>query len=361
MSVSDLSVGMLLSGGVDSAAALKQLKLQGYQNITAYYLKIWLEDELSYLGQCPWEEDLKYAQQTCDLLNVPLQIISLQTEYLNKVVDSALEELKMGLTPSPDIYCNERIKFGSFYDKVNIEHDYIASGHYAQIKKGQGGQVELHLAPDPVKDQTYFLSNLSQQQLQKCLFPIGHFQKKEVRAFSDQYELPPKNRKDSQGICFLGKIPYREFVKHHLGEKEGDIIDLDNEKVIGRHKGSWFHTIGQRKGLGLGQGPWFVVDKDLDKNIVYVSHLNHYNSFAKSQFYLSQMNWINHEPNLDLTYNFKLRHGPEMVSGKIFKEADSYFVQLNQSDSGLAPGQHAVIYHGSQCLGGGMIHWKNSK
>lgn len=352
---------MLLSGGVDSAAALKQLQLDGYQDITAYYLKIWLEDELAYLGNCPWEEDLNYAQQTCDLLDVPLQIISLQSEYLNKVVDSALQELKTGLTPSPDIYCNERIKFGAFYDKINVEHDFIASGHYAQIKRNSLDQVELHLAPDPIKDQTYFLSNLSQKQLQKLLFPIGHFQKKEVRAFSAQHHLPPKNRKDSQGICFLGKIPYREFVKHHLGEKKGDIINLDTNKVIGHHKGSWFHTIGQRKGLGLGQGPWFVVDKNLDDNIVYVSHADHYSTFAKSDFHLTAMNWINGEPNLEESFQFKLRHGPELIPGHIKKVNQDYYVNLNQTDSGLAPGQHAVVYSGSQCLGGGVIRWKNTE
>jgi tRNA-specific 2-thiouridylase len=145
-----------------------------------------------------------------------------------------------------------------------------------------------------------------------------------------------------------------------LGEKEGDIINLDNSKVIGKHKGSWFHTIGQRKGLGLGQGPWFVVDKSLENNIVYVSHLDNYSAFSKDHFYLSQMNWINGEPDLNQVYRFKLRHGPEMVSGHISKKDGHYFVQLDQSDSGLAPGQHAVIYKGNHCLGGGMIRWNSS-
>lgn len=349
---------MLLSGGVDSAAALKQLQLLGYQNITAYYLKIWLEDELSYMGECPWEEDLKYVKETCELLNVPLQIINLQAEYLERVVDEALKELKRGLTPSPDIYCNEKIKFGAFYNKLSQDHDYIASGHYAQVKRNKDDQVELHLAPDPVKDQTYFLSNLTQSQLQKILFPIGHFQKKDVRDFSEQHALPPKTRKDSQGICFLGKIPYREFVKYHLGEKEGDIVDVSTQKVLGQHMGSWFHTIGQRKGLGLGQGPWFVTDKDLDKNIVYVAHADHFQDHAKSEFFLKDVNWINGEPNLSKPFLFKLRHGPNRTQGKINKVEDGYSIQLEEADSGLAPGQHAVIYEQDHCLGGGVIHWK---
>lgn len=360
MSGSDISIGMLLSGGVDSAAALKQLKLDGYENVTAYYLKIWLEDELSYLGDCPWEEDLKFVKETCELCNVPLEIINLQSEYLERVVDEALKELKQGLTPSPDIYCNEKIKFGSFYDKVSKNHDFIASGHYAQLKRETGKEVTLHLAPDKVKDQTYFLSNLSQSQLQKILFPIGHFQKSEVRSFSETHGLPPKNRKDSQGICFLGKIPYREFVKYHLGEKEGDIIEQSTGKTLGKHQGSWFHTIGQRKGLGLGQGPWFVIDKDLNENIVYVAHADSVNNFAKDSFYINQVNWINGEPDLNNEFQFKLRHGPDMNTGTITKTKASYYITLNNKDTGLAPGQHAVIYNDTQCLGGGVIHWKDT-
>jgi len=349
---------MLLSGGVDSAAALKQLKLQGHQNVTAYYLKIWLEDELSYMGECPWEEDLNYARGTCSLLGVPLEIVNLQTEYLERVVDSALTELKHGCTPSPDIYCNERIKFGAFYEKIHQEHHFIASGHYAQVKHLSPQHAELHRAPDPIKDQTYFLSNLSQSQMQKIIFPIGHFIKSEVRAFSKLHQLPPKDRKDSQGICFLGKIPYREFVKYHLGEQIGHIVDIDNGKILGQHQGSWFHTIGQRKGLGLGQGPWFVVDKNLTDNIVYVAHADYVNQYAKDNFYLRDVNWINGEPNLNHHFLFKLRHGPELIQGHLNKLENGYHVILEKKDTGLAPGQHAVIYNDTHCLGGGVIDWK---
>ena len=352
------SIAVLLSGGVDSAVALKLLQEQ-YPNssITACYLKIWLEDELAFLGECPWEEDLDYVHRICEQCQVPLEIINLQTEYLERVVDFALDELKAGRTPSPDIHCNERIKFGAFFEKAQTQFDLVASGHYAQVHTDAQGRAHLLRAPDPIKDQTYFLSNLSQNQLQRICFPIGHLPKSQVRVLAEKYDLPPKQRKDSQGICFLGKIPYREFVKHHLGEKEGDIINFETQKVLGQHEGSWFHTIGQRKGLGLGGGPWYVVHKDYERNIVFVSHQDHYLELAKNDFSLRDINWINPLPSVpDLALDFKLRHGPVLTSGRLsMSSASAGSVQLVNSDPGIASGQHAVIYHHEECLGGGII------
>jgi tRNA (5-methylaminomethyl-2-thiouridylate)-methyltransferase len=353
-----LSIAVLLSGGVDSAVALKLLQEQyPGAKITACYLKIWLEDELAFLGECPWEEDLDYVHRICEQCHVPLEIINLQTEYLERVVDFALDELKAGRTPSPDIHCNERIKFGAFFEKAQTQFDLVASGHYAQVQRDDRGQVHLLRAPDPIKDQTYFLSHLSQSQLQRICFPIGHLPKSQVRALAEEHDLPPKQRKDSQGICFLGKIPYREFVKHHLGEKKGDIVNYETKKVIGRHQGSWFHTIGQRKGLGLGGGPWYVVYKDYQNNVVYVSHQEHYLDQAKNDFSLRDINWINPLPKqLNSPLQFKLRHGPALASGHLTMSSDfSGDVQLVESDPGLAAGQHAVIYHQQECLGGGII------
>ena len=351
------SIAVLLSGGVDSAVALKLLQVERPQaKIRACYLKIWLEDELAYLGECPWEEDLHYVRSICEQCGVPLDIVNLQAEYLDQVVDFSLAELKAGRTPSPDIHCNERIKFGAFFEKVGREFDYVASGHYAQVRRSDNGQIHLVRAPDPIKDQSYFLSNLNQSQLQKILFPIGHLPKSEVRRLAEFYDLPPKHRKDSQGICFLGKIPYREFVKFHLGEKIGDIVELETQKVIGQHQGSWFHTIGQRKGLGLGQGPWFVVDKDFEKNIVYISHQDRYLEKARNRFELYDIHWIQgHAPQLE-NFAFKLRHGPHLTRGRLFINSNSRTeVILEESDPGIASGQHAVIYNQDECLGGGVI------
>ncbi|MBF0196216.1 MAG: tRNA 2-thiouridine(34) synthase MnmA [Planctomycetes bacterium] len=349
-------VGVLLSGGVDSAVALRLLVEQEKYDIRAYYLKIWLEDELAYLGECPWEEDLNYARQICEQCDVPLEIINLQSEYLDRVVDLSIRELKAGRTPSPDIHCNERIKFGAFFEKLSQGVDKVASGHYARVEENSQGLYELKRAPDPVKDQTYFLSNLSQSQLSKILFPIGHLQKKEVRELAAKFDLASQSRKDSQGICFLGKIPYREFVQHHLGVRKGDIIEWESGEKKGEHQGYWFHTIGQRKGLGLGQGPWFVVHKDSEKNIVYISHQNFSANQAKSDFKVHQVNWISGTPSHKSKLQCKLRHGPELIDCDIVLEEEGlYQVHIQSPDQGVAPGQHAIFYDGEVCLGGGMI------
>ena len=262
-------VAVLISGGVDSSVALKLLKEQGY-NITAFYLKIWLEDELSFLGSCPWEEDLFYIKQICEKENIPLKIVPFQKEYWDEVVKYTISEIKAGRTPNPDILCNKRIKFGAFLNKFGNDFDKVATGHYAQVEE-INGTFHLKRSPDPVKDQTYFLSHLNQDQLKKAIFPIGHLKKSEVRALAEKFDLPNKNRKDSQGICFLGKIKFNDFIKHHLGETVGDIIEFETGKKLGEHNGFWYHTIGQRQGLKLSGGPWYVVAKDPEKNIVFIS------------------------------------------------------------------------------------------
>ena len=248
-----MKVAVLLSGGVDSSVALHLARRGGAQDITAFYLKIWLEDELAFLGDCPWEEDLKYARAVCEQAGVPLQVVAMQSEYQERVVSYVVRELKAGRTPSPDILCNQWIKFGLFFEKLDPSFDKVVSGHYAQVEE-RNGEFLLKRAPDPVKDQTYFLSRLSQAQLSRLWFPVGHLQKNEVRQLAQELHLPNRERRDSQGICFLGKIKYPEFVRFHLGEKEGAIINLDSGAQVGTHKGVWFHTVGQRKGLGLGGG-----------------------------------------------------------------------------------------------------------
>src|SRR5688572_9149644 len=257
-----MKIAVLLSGGVDSSMALHLLKQSGQHELTAFYLKIWLEEELAFLGDCPWEDDLKYARAVCEQLGVPLRVVPLQTEYQDKVVSHTIAELKSGRTPSPDILCNQWVKFGLFFDKIDSNFDKIASGHYAQVEE-RDGRFYLKRSPDPVKDQTYFLSRLSQQQLSRILFPIGHLTKSELRQKAHEFNLPTMDRPDSQGICCLGKIKYPEFDRFHLDEKAGDIIDIETGKTLAAHQGVWFPTIGQRKGLGMGGGHWYVVKKDL--------------------------------------------------------------------------------------------------
>jgi tRNA-5-taurinomethyluridine 2-sulfurtransferase len=349
-----MKIAVLLSGGVDSSLALRLLHEEGGHELTAFYLKIWLEDELAFLGDCPWEEDLGYARATCTQLDVPLEIVPLQSEYLEKVVEHALGELRLGRTPSPDIFCNQRIKFGEFFRRIDASYEKVASGHYAQIEKTDG-VFQLKRAPDPVKDQTYFLSNLDQQQLSRALFPIGHLHKKEVRNLALRYDLPAKERKDSQGICFLGKINYRDFVQFHLGEKEGEIREFGSDKRLGTHRGFWFYTIGQRFGLGLSGGPWYVTEKDVGNNLLYVAHRNDWKPRNRYTFTVANVNWITREPEkADL--QIKLRHGPDFTDGRISTLPDGRLeVTLSKPDPGIAPGQHAVFYDSQICLGGGII------
>jgi tRNA (5-methylaminomethyl-2-thiouridylate)-methyltransferase len=350
-----MKTAVLLSGGVDSSVALGLLKAQGGHELTAFYLKIWLEDELAFLGDCPWETDLQYARAVCQQLDLPLRIVPLQSEYLAQVVDHALRELRAGRTPSPDIFCNQRIKFGEFFKRIGPEFTQVASGHYARISQDNGAYL-LQRAPDPVKDQTYFLSNLNQAQLSRALFPIGHLQKYAVRRLACDMDLPTQARKDSQGICFLGKINYRDFVQAHLGQQDGPILEQNSDRELGRHQGFWFYTIGQRHGLRLGGGPWYVVAKDTQRNIVYVSHKDHEEQRLNHQFTATQLNWIAGPPIANAKLQVKLRHGPDHIDCCI-QPADSgnFQVDLSRPDPGIAPGQHAVFYHGETCLGGGII------
>ncbi len=349
-----MKTAVLLSGGVDSSVALRLLLEQGV-DVTAYYLKVWLEDEVqSFGGDCPWEEDMRFVRATCEAVGVPVEIVSLQTEYYERIVEHVLAELRAGRTPSPDIFCNRRIKFGAFLERMGEEAATVASGHYAQIESTASG-VHLLRAADPVKDQTYFLSQMTQQQLRRVRFPIGHLPKAEVRRLAQQYELPSRDRKDSQGICFLGKIDYRQFVEFHLGQREGDIIDADSGQRLGRHLGYWFYTIGQRFGLGLSGGPWYVVGKLLEDNAILVAHGERRDARNRGAFDVDGANWINGVP-AQQRLQVKLRHGPRTIDCSLQHVRDnSWHVELDEADGGIASGQHAVFYDADVCLGGAII------
>lgn len=347
-----MKVAMLISGGVDSSVALRLLKEQGYE-ITAFYIKIWMEDKFSFLGQCPWQEDLKYIEEICRQENVPLQIIPLQKEYWRRVVKEAVKEVKAGRTPNPDMWCNQRIKFGVFYDYIGQEYDKVATGHYAQVEE-RGGKFYLKISPDPVKDQTYFLALLNQKQLQRAMFPIGHLTKREVRQLARKFNLPNQDRKDSQGICFLGKIKYRDFIKEHLGVKLGKIVNIDTGEEVGQHEGYWFFTIGQRQGIGLSGGPWYVVKKDIRRNIIYISRSQAVEKQARDEFEVGEINWIVKAPR-KRRLKVKVRHGPKMYDCIIKDIPQGLKVKLAEADQGIAAGQYAVFYDGEYCLGGGVI------
>ena len=348
-----MKIAILLSGGVDSSVALSLLKEAGH-DVTAFYLKIWLQDEFSFLSDCPWEKDLEFARGVCEQAEVPLEILNLQTEYWNTVVSYTIGEIKKGRTPNPDMYCNTLIKFGQFYDKIDSSFEKVASGHYARVEK-LNAKYSLRTSPDPVKDQTYFLAYLSQSQISRALFPIGNYTKKEIRALANKYQLSNKDRKDSQGICFLGQIKFNEFVKHHLGELPGDIVDIDADKTMGKHTGYYYYTIGQRSGLKLGGGPWYVVKKDVVNNIIYISRENIAHR-ARNEFYAGKFNWIGQKPNDGEELKVKIRHGANFYHCTLhFESNEKVLVKMKESDQGIANGQFAVFYKDDVCLGGSVI------
>ncbi|MFH1644467.1 MAG: tRNA 2-thiouridine(34) synthase MnmA [bacterium] len=364
-----MKIAVLFSGGVDSSVSLKLLKDQGH-NITAFYLKIWLEEELSHLGECPWRQDLEYVEKVCEQLNVPFQVLSLQKEYWSSVVSYAINEVKNGRTPSPDLFCNQQIKFGAFFDKIDPSFEHVATGHYAQVspafaqgfggfpsgEKKINGKFLLKKAKDKVKDQTYFLSLLNQKQLARAMFPIGNLLKSEVRVLAEKFDLATKQRKDSQGICFLGKIKYDEFLKHHLGIKKGNLIEFETRKIIGEHEGFWYYTIGQRKGIGLSGGPWYVVDKDTAKNIVYISKNYFSSDKARDTFNVSNFNWISGQKPDKNNLQVKVRHGEQFYNCELnFENENLGIVRIDKRDQGIAPGQFAVFYDDEICLGCGVI------
>lgn len=347
-----MKIAVLISGGVDSSVALRLLHEQGHE-LTAFYLKIWLEDDLKFLGDCPWEEDLKYVREICDEIKVPLKVLPFQKEYFETVVAYTIDEVKKGNTPNPDMMCNNNIKFGLFIDKEGKNFDKVATGHYAQLVE-KDGKFLLKRAPDPIKDQTYFLGRLSQKQLSKAMFPIGHLQKNEVRELAEKYSLPNKTRKDSQGICFLGKFKYNEFINHYLGIKKGDIVEYETGKKLGEHEGFYYYTVGQRKGIKLPDGPWYIVDKDIDKNIIYASKNYHGEDKKRNTLIVQDFNWFIEKPD-KIKLKVKLRHGPEMYDCKINFKGDTAEITLDRDDQGIAPGQFAVFYDDDICLGSGSI------
>lgn len=354
-------MAVLVSGGVDSSVALRLAKERD-AHPTAFYLKIWLEDELSYLGNCPWEEDLAYVKKVCDQLNIPLEVVSLQKEYWDRIVSHSIAEIKAGRTPNPDILCNQHIKFGAFFDKIDTRFDTVVTGHYAHTEVTDDGLVLLKTTPDLIKDQTYFLSRLSQDQLKRAWFPLGNYRKDQVRALARDFDLPTKDRKDSQGICFLGKLKFNEFVKHHLGEKAGNIVEVETGAILGTHNGFWFYTIGQRQGLGLAGGPWYVVAKDTADNVVFVSR-NYYAADKKrDSFYVSGCNWIAGKAPEKKDLHVKMRHGAASYACTLEPAGNDLFnVQLATNDQGIASGQFAVFYDDDTCLGSGVITQESNR
>ena len=362
-----MTIAALVSGGVDSSVVVHLLKEQGYTP-DIFYIRIGMEDEEGYID-CPAEEDIEITQWIARKYGCRFEEVNLHKEYWDNVVSYTIESVRKGLTPNPDVMCNKLIKFGAFDDRRGHAYDRIATGHYARTEQVDSGQwtvdsgatqdggvqqgsdysspiIFLATAKDPVKDQTDFLSQLSYRQIQKLMFPIGHLMKSDVRAIAHEAGLPSADRKDSQGICFLGKINYNDFIKRYLGEREGEIVELESGKVLGTHKGYWFHTIGQRKGLYLSGGPWFVVRKDIENNVLYVSQ-----GYDPREQYGDRITLMGFHPlapielPLPMEVKFKIRHTPEFHPGRLVPLPDG-LVQIESGEliQGIAAGQYATIY-----------------
>ena len=362
MNLQDKHIAVLLSGGVDSSVVLYELVRQGLQP-DCFYIKIGPEEEEEW--DCSSEEDLEMATAVSHKYGCRLEVVDCHKEYWDQVTSYTIDKVRAGFTPNPDVMCNRLIKFGAFHEKRGHDYDLIATGHYAQTEEESvvnGFAVDTHLkwlctSPDPVKDQTDFLAQIYDWQLQKALFPIGHMMKDEVRQIAEREHLVNAKRKDSQGICFLGKINYNDYIRRYLGELPGDVLELETGKFIGKHKGHWFHTIGQRKGMGFGGGPWFVVKKDIEQNIIYVSHGYDPQTAYKQDFPIHDFHSINGQlPPQRIT--LKIRHTPEFLPAQLEQLGDgAYMVHADTPIHGVAPGQFCVVYdeHHHRCYGSGEI------
>ncbi len=349
-------VGM--SGGVDSSVAALLLKEQGY-NVVGLFMVNWEEEG----GACTAEEDYEDVRRVCNKIGIPYFTVNFSKEYRERVFSYFLEEYELGRTPNPDVLCNREIKFGPFKQHaLALGADYIATGHYCGILH-EGNRHYLLKAADANKDQTYFLNQVTQEQFENVLFPLGKMQKGEVRAIAERYGLSTAKKKDSTGICFIGERNFRNFLKSYLPASPGKIMTCDG-KVLGEHIGLMYYTLGQRKGLDIGGqkgdaegGRWFVIEKDLKNNILYVAHGGEERLYAR-RCRVSGMNWIPERPQaaeFSCTAKFRYRQGEQPV--RVVQSADgkSVTVAADEPQRALTPGQYAVFYDGEKCIGGGVI------
>ena len=354
-----MNVAALVSGGVDSAVSVYQLMEQGIRP-HLFYIKIGPDKDTEW--NCTSEEDVEICRWLARKFGLEFDIVDLHKEYWDMVVGYTMDKARVGLTPNPDVMCNKLIKFGCFEQQVGKDFDFTATGHYATITH-QDDLVWLSTSPDPVKDQTDFLAQIDYLQVKKLMFPIGHLWKHEVRDIAQRAGLLNAERKDSQGICFLGNIDFRDYIKAHLGENPGDVRELETGHLIGKHRGLWFYTIGQRKGLGFSGGPWFVVKKNVKRNILFVSHGYDPEKVYKQHIEMNHLHfitanpWEHDGPDAPHRITFKIRHTPEFNTGTIRLEKGVWHLEADEKIHGVAPGQYCVVYDADHhlCYGSGEI------
>ncbi len=353
-----MNIAVLVSGGVDSAVVVHELVERAEHDLQLFYIRIGMDNDE---GDCSAEEDIEMCTLIAHRYGLPFEVVSLHEEYWDNVMEYALRTVKAGLTPNPDMMCNRMIKFGYFEQRWGKDFDITATGHYATTCEIDGTKY-LATAVDAVKDQTDFLAQITYDQLKHLVFPIGSMPKARVREIAQEVKLPNASRKDSQGICFLGQINYNDFIRRHLGEKKGPIIEIETGRKLGEHNGYWFHTIGQRKGLGLSGGPWYVVKKNIMDNAIYVSNGYGTSKQYGREIHLDEMHFISGNPwqgsggAHEIT--FKNRHTPHFAKGHLTHvDGNQWLIESEEDIQGIAPGQFAVIYDKDQhlCYGSGVI------
>ena len=377
-------VYVAMSGGVDSsvaAALLKNPPSRGFGearrgfNVVGVFMKPWSPDlstnfslPTSQVGmansvdKCMWKEDREEAMRVASVLDIPFKTWDFSKQYKRSVTDYMIREYKAGRTPNPDVMCNKEIKFGLFFDKAMKEGaDFIATGHYVRKRESRKWNVvsrkrlltirySLLTARDSAKDQSYFLWTLKQKQLAKCLFPIGDYLKPEIRKLAKKFGLPNNDKKDSQGVCFIGPLDMKDFLQTKIKIKKGDIIHLDG-RILGTHDGVYYYTIGQRHGLniGIGEGPYYVVSKNIKKNIIYVGDDK---DLYSNKFKVSDISWVSEEPKLPKQLDVRLRYRAGLKQAVLNKNSE---LELENSERAITSGQSAVFYKKGELLGGGIV------
>ncbi|MBI1888510.1 MAG: tRNA 2-thiouridine(34) synthase MnmA [Candidatus Spechtbacteria bacterium] len=352
-----------MSGGVDSAVSAALLKKAGF-DVAGVFMKCWSEDEVR-TGVCTAEEDEMWARRAAAKIGIPFYSVDLVKEYKKRVVEYFVREYKAGRTPNPDVMCNKEIKFGMFYDMAMKEFtaDYVATGHYARIvpfslrrRRARGEVVKLLKGKDPNKDQSYFLWAVAREKFKNILFPVGGYVKPKVRMLAREFGLPNAERKDSQGICFIGKVRVGNFLRNYIDDKPGEIMNQNGEKV-GAHEGLHFYTVGQRKGINIGGGPpYYVAQKNYAENTLLVVREYDDALFQKS-LCASSLNWISKKPCFPYRCKVKIRYR-DADRDAIIKKEDfdgNLNIEFNDPQRAVTPGQSIVFYQGDELLGGGII------